>query len=598
MDTQTNLARFILIAPLVIAVCIQLFGRKHHSLSAKVSVIAVCLTFVAAAFVFFGPDATPPGEPWLDFGPAFRVPIGLAVDHLSKVMLLIVTGIGSLVQIYSLVYMGEDESKARYFGNMSFFMFSMLGIVLANNFVMMFIFWELVGVSSYLLIGHWFTREAAAAAANKAFITNRIGDFGFMIGILMFWSASGTFVFSEMQAALPTLTLSSGFLTTTVLLIFCGAVGKSAQVPLHVWLPDAMEGPTPVSALIHAATMVAAGVYMLARVSFLIALSGDAQMVIAAIGAITALFAALVATQQDDIKRILAYSTLSQLGYMIMAIGLKAEGAAIFHLFTHAFFKALLFLGAGAIIHALHHEQDIWKMGGLGKRMKWTSYTFAAGTLALTGCPGLSGFFSKDTILVAAYNNSLWFFVPAVLTAFLTAYYMARLCVVVFFGKARTETAAHGHDGPIAMTGPLVILGVLSVIAGYGTAGYFITGPAESINWVVTILAVSAFVGGALSGSFLYWGQSTDPILIPALKRKLYIDELYAALIAGSQDLLASIAGWFDKWILDGVIVRGLSSGAWGLGFVLRFFQFGNLQAYAFLFGVGVVAMIYLLVFR
>jgi len=600
MNTQAYFPWFILFAPLVSAVVIQLFGRKHGASSAKLSVATVWLTLVAAAFVFFGPDSTQANEiPWLDFGPAFRVPIGFAIDHLSKVMLLIVTGVGALVHTYSMVYMAEDESKGRYFGNLSLFMFSMLGIVLANNFVMMFIFWELVGVSSYLLIGHWFTREAAAAAANKAFICNRIGDFGFMLGILMIWGASGTLVFSEMQTALPTLTLSSGFLTTAVLLIFCGAVGKSAQVPLHVWLPDAMEGPTPVSALIHAATMVAAGVYMLARVSFLIAPTADAQTVITAVGTITALFAALVATQQDDIKRILAYSTLSQLGYMVMAIGLKAPGAAMFHLFTHAFFKALLFLGAGAIIHALHHEQDIWKMGGLSKRMKWTFYTFTAGYLALIGCPFFSGFFSKDTILVAAYQKDvLWFFVPALLTAFLTAFYMTRLYVVVFFGKARTEAAAHGHDGPPAMTGPLLILAALSVVAGYRTGAYFIPGAEESLNWVVLILAVSAFLGGVFSGWLLYKGQSTDPILIPPLKKKLYIDELYAALIAGSQDLLASMSGWFDKWILDGVIVRGLSGGAWGLGFVLRFFQFGNLQAYTFLFGVGVVAMIYLLVFR
>jgi NADH-quinone oxidoreductase subunit L len=601
MNTQANFPWFILLAPLASAVLIQLFTRKNRSFSALLSVTSVCFTFLAAIFIFFGPDSTAPNEiPWLDFGAAFRVPIGLTVDHLSKVMLLIVTGIGALVHIYSLVYMADDESEGRYFGNLSVFMFSMLGIVLANNFAMMFIFWELVGVSSYLLIGHWFTREAAAAAANKAFITTRIGDFGFMIGILMIWGASGTLVFSEMRAALPGLTLSAGFLTTAVLLIFCGAIGKSAQVPLHVWLPDAMEGPTPVSALIHAATMVAAGVYMLARVSFLIAPTPDAQTVIAGIGAVTALFAALVATQQNDIKRILAYSTLSQLGYMIMAIGLKAPGAAMWHLFTHASFKALLFLGAGAIIHELHHEQDIWKMGGLGKRMKWTCYTFTAGTLALTGFPGFSGFFSKDSILVAAYEspNMIWFFIPALLTAFLTAFYMTRLYVVVFFGNPRSAAAGRGHDGPPAMTVPLIILGALSVLAGYGTRAYFIPGPAESLNLIVTALAITAFVGGALAGWLLYKGQNTDPILIPPLKNKLYIDELYAALIAGSQDLLASLAGWFDKWILDGVVVRGLSGGAWGLGFVLRFFQFGNLQAYTFLFGVGVVAMIYLLVFR
>ena len=599
MNDYAHFPWFILLAPLISAVGIQLFTRKHRSLSSMISVTSVCFTLLASALVFFGPDSVEPNEvPWLDFGPAFRVPLGVTIDHLSKIMLLIVTGIGALVHIYSLVYMAEDEGEGRFFGNLSLFMFSMLGIVLANNFAMMFIFWELVGVSSYLLIGHWFTRDSAAAAANKAFITNRIGDFGFMLGILMIWGASGTLVFSEIATKFPSLNLPPAFLTLTVLLIFCGAVGKSAQVPLHVWLPDAMEGPTPVSALIHAATMVAAGVYMLARISFLIEPSADAQTVIAAVGATTALFAALLATQQDDIKRILAYSTLSQLGYMIMAIGLAAPGAAMFHLFTHAFFKALLFLGAGAIIQALHHEQDIWKMGGLSRTMKWTFYTFTAGYLALIGCPFFSGFFSKDAILLAAYDRNIWCFVPALLTAFLTAFYMTRLYVVVFLGKPRTEAAKHGHDGPPAMTVPLMILGVFSIIAGWGTSGFFHAELESSHGLLVTLMATSAFLLGASSGWIFYNGQFKDPIVIPPLKHKLYIDELYAALIAGTQDLLASISGWFDKWILDGFFVRGLSGAAWGTGFVLRFFQFGNLQAYAFLFGVGVVGMIYLLVFR
>jgi len=474
---------------------------------------------------------------------------------------------------------------------------------------MMFIFWELVGVSSYLLIGHWFHRDTAAAAANKAFLTNRIGDFGFMLGILMVWTATGTVVFTEIQAKLPLLSLTAGFTAVAVLLVFCGAVGKSAQVPLHVWLPDAMEGPTPVSALIHAATMVAAGVYMLARIFFLIELSELAQTVIAWTGIITAILAALMATQQDDIKRVLAYSTLSQLGYMISAIGLAAPGAAMFHLFTHAFFKALLFLGAGAVIHALHHEQDIWKMGGLSKKMKVTFLTFTAGYLALIGTPFFSGFFSKDAILLAAWNShSYGIFAFALLTAFLTAFYMTRLFVVVFFGEGRSDAAKHGHDGPAAMTLPLVILAVLSVIAGYGfisdkALGEHLLHNLHAIHekggaGLVMTLATLAFAAGSLGGFMLYKGQSKDPILIPFFKNKFYFDELYAALIAGTQDLLAAISRFLDQWLIDGVLVRGLSGAAWAVGFTFRFLQMGNLQGYAFIFGLGVITMIYLLVLR
>ncbi|MEP6670295.1 MAG: NADH-quinone oxidoreductase subunit L [Chthoniobacter sp.] len=598
---------FILLAPLVSAILIQLFTRKSRGVSATISVLSVSFTLIASLFVFFGHDGTSE-IPWLDFRPAFYVPIGVTIDELSKLMLLVVTGIGTLVHIYSLVYMKEDESEARFFGNLSLFMFSMLGIVLANNFAMMFIFWELVGVSSYLLIGHWFTRDTAAAAANKAFIANRIGDFGFMLGILMVWTATGTVVFSEMQASLPTLSLTAGFLTLSALLIFCGAIGKSAQFPLHVWLPDAMEGPTPVSALIHAATMVAAGVYMLARVSFLIQLSATALTVIASIGMITAVLAALIATQQDDIKRILAYSTLSQLGYMICAIGLAAPGAAMFHLFTHAFFKALLFLGAGAIIHAMHHEQDIWKMGGLSKKMKWTSLTFAAGYLALIGFPGLSGFFSKDVILLAAWQQSPLIFILALFTALLTAFYMTRLFVVVFLGNTRSPAADHAHDGPLTMTAPLIILAVLSVIAGWSIVAPHALGEtfSQAIETIeksggripVMILATGAFLIGAGASFVLYKGRSQEPVPFAPFRDKLYFDEIYAALIAGTQDLLATLARFIDQWLIDGVLVRGSSGLAWATGFVLRFLQFGNLQGYAFLFGLGVVATIYLLVFR
>src|SRR5437773_3359286 len=394
-------------------------------------------------------------------------------------MLVLVSGVGALIHIYSLGYMRDDSGKSRYFASLSLFMFSMLGSVLASNFVMMFIFWELVGLCSYLLIGHWFERDSAADAAKKAFITNRIGDFGFMLGILMVWGATGSVVFDDIIPQLWRVTSNPTFLTICVLLIFCGAVGKSAQSPLHVWLPDAMEGPTPISALIHAATMVAAGVYMLVRVGFLVQASPDALCVIAWIGTITAVMAALIATQQDDIKRILAYSTVSQLGYMVMAIGLASGEAAMFHLFTHAFFKALLFLGAGSIIVMLHHEQNIWKMGGLAGRLGITFPTFMVGTLSLIGFPPFSGFFSKDAILALAYEKNQKMFWLALVTAFLTAFYMLRLVVVVFFGKPRSDQARAGREAPWVMLIPLIVLAIPAFASGFSFVAKIFRLPGE-----------------------------------------------------------------------------------------------------------------------
>src|SRR6202163_2084200 len=363
----------ILFTPFVSALAIVLVTERSKKLSSYISVGAVAISFVFSLGVFFGQDGSASFN-WIDLG-VFQVKIGYLINDLTKLMLLVVSGVGLLIHIYSLGYMADDKGRARYFCGLSLFTFSMLGIVLANNFIMMFIFWELVGVSSYLLIGHWFFNPAPPDAANKAFLANRIGDFGFMLGILLVWSASGTVSFEELSQHWSTLGLSPGFMTAAALLIFCGAIGKSAQFPLHVWLPDAMEGPTPVSALIHAATMVAAGVYLLVRVAFLIQASQTTLLVIAWIGTITALLGALMATQQSDIKRILAYSTISQLGYMVMAVGLTSNEAAMFHLFTHAFFKALLFLAAGSIIVSLHHEQNIWKMGGLAQKLKITFAT-------------------------------------------------------------------------------------------------------------------------------------------------------------------------------------------------------------------------------
>jgi NADH-quinone oxidoreductase subunit L len=598
METAKLFPWFILLNPLIAAVLILVATRKNHGLSATISTLSAFFGLAAAACAWSLPEVHSAVQ-WLDFGKALQVPLGVKLDHLAKAMLLVVTGIGFLVHLYSTVYMEHDESKARFFGHLSLFMFSMLGIVLADNFAMMFIFWELVGVSSYLLIGHWFTKDSAGKAANKAFIMNRLGDFGFMLGILMLWATAGTVTFDGLAAQTSVLAKNPVFLSAAVLLVFCGAVGKSAQFPLHTWLPDAMEGPTPVSALIHAATMVAAGVYMLARLAFLITLSPCAGMTIAWIGAITSILAALMATQQDDIKRVLAYSTLSQLGYMVMAAGIAPNtegGPAMFHLFTHAFFKALLFLGAGAVIHALHHEQDIWKMGGLSKTMRITTATFALGTLALTGCPGLAGFFSKDAILLAAYEHNKLIFGVALVTAFLTAFYMTRLFVVAFLGKARTEAAHHGHDCPRRMTWPLVILAFLSIFAAYGAVPHWFGVEHGNAGAFVPTLAILAFVAGTAVGWVLYNGVEKEPLPLGLFRNKFYFDEIYGAIVSGTQDVLAFIAAGVDA-VISG-IVRATGVVTVGLGYALRLFQVGNVQAYAFIFGLGVVGLIYFLVFR
>src|SRR5881409_412147 len=488
----------ILLAPLSSATVITLFTLRWRALSSFISIGAVLGSFVCSCLIFTRQGISAREFSWIDFVGVFRVPFGFVLDNLSKTMLVLVSGVGSLIHIYSLGYMRDDEGKSRYFAALSLFMFAMLGIVLANNFVMLFIFWELVGFTSYVLIGHWFYRDAAADAANKAFITTRVGDFGFMIGILMLWMATGSVVFTEVAPQMSTLTGHPMFLTVVALLIFCGAIGKSAQFPLHVWLPDAMEGPTPISALIHAATMVAAGVYMLVRVAFVIQSSQTALLVIAWIGTITAVMAALIATQQNDIKRILAYSTLSQLGYMVMAVGLASNDAAMFHLFTHAFFKALLFLGAGSIIVMLHHEQNIWQMGGLASRLRVTFITFVVGALALIGCPPFSGFFSKDAILALAYERNTPIFAVALFTAFLTAFYVIRLFVVVFFGKPRSPAARNSRESPPVMTVPLIALALLATFGGFSFfARKFLALPVErEVAIVVPALAIVALIAG------------------------------------------------------------------------------------------------------
>ena len=590
----------ILLVPLLSAAVITLFTLRWKTLSSAISIAAVLASFTCSCLIFAHSTTGAAEFTWIRISGVFQVPLVLTLDQLSRTMAVLVSGVGAIIHIYSLGYMRDDEGKSRYFAALSLFMFAMLGIVLANNFVMLFMFWELVGFTSYLLIGHWFYRNAAADAAKKAFITTRIGDFGFMVGILMVWMATGSIVFAEIAPRMSALSTHSTFVTVFALLIFCGAIGKSAQFPLHVWLPDAMEGPTPISALIHAATMVAAGVYMLVRVAFVIQSSQTALLVIAWIGTITAVMAALIATQQNDIKRILAYSTLSQLGYMIMAVGLASGDAAMFHLFTHAFFKALLFLAAGSVIVMLHHEQNIWKMGGLARKLPITFATFAVGTLALIGCPPFSGFFSKDAILALAYERNVPIFAVVLFTAFLTAFYMIRALMIVFLGKPRSDIARESCESPAVMTVPLIVLAILATLGGFAFfARNFLTLPVEKeVAIVVPVLAIGALAAGSALAVILYRNRPSEPVDLELLRHKFYFDEFYAWLISWTQELLARISAFVDRWIIDAGAVGGSSRGTWGIGALLRLIQVGNLQAYVFLFGLGVVAIIYFAVFR
>jgi len=598
-----TLPALLLIIPLLSAIAILLVTRRLAAISSYISVGAATAMLVCSVLLLVTGNS---GETvffqWIKVGD-LSLDIGFTLDKLSRGMMFVVTSIGWLVHVFSLGYMNEDAGKARYFAGLSLFMFSMTGIVLANNFAMMFIFWELVGVSSYLLIGHWFTKNSAAEASKKAFLTNRIGDFGFMAGILILWGLTGSISFSGIGQALPAATAATPLLVTAAALcIFCGAVGKSAQVPLHVWLPDAMEGPTPVSALIHAATMVAAGVYMLFRVTFLIAASATAADIIAWTGGITALMAALMATQQNDIKKILAYSTLSQLGYMVMAIGLLAGEAAMFHLFTHAFFKALLFLGSGAVIYACHHEQDIWKMGGLMKKTPKTFLTFAIGTAALIAVPFTSGFWSKEAILAAAHSENghpVLFWIAGGVAA-LTAFYMVRLFVVAFLGKSRSQNAEHAHEVPELMWVPLAILAVPALLAGFAPFADLFSATRPDVHFHLGIeffVSVAALVIGGGAAFVLYRGKDKDPVNISLLAKKFYLDEIYIGFIRIFQDGIAIVAKVLDDYVVNGVLVRGGSGLANGAGEILRRLQGGSLQTYALFFGIGVIFLIYLAVF-
>ena len=647
----------ILFLPLLAAGVITLFTQRSRTASALLSIGAIVTGFVLTlSFIAangFHPAVTEISTNWLSIG-NLNIDFGLKLDALSLMMMLIVTGVGGAIHIYSFGYMSEDRGFSRFFACMSLFTFSMLGIVLANNFIQLFIFWELVGVSSYLLIGFWFEKPSAADAAKKAFITNRLGDFGFLLGILLIWDMCGSLDFGSIEKVLTASGTFSGSplayaaadvfwkgcLTIAGLLIFCGAMGKSAQFPLHVWLPDAMEGPTPVSALIHAATMVAAGVYMLCRTIFIF--TPDALTVVAWIGGFTALLAALIAIQQNDIKRILAYSTLSQLGYMIMAVGLSGPTPAMFHLTTHAFFKALLFLGAGSVIIALHHEQDIWKMGGLRKKMPVTFWTFIIGTLALCGVPPFSGFYSKDSILAQALEQKNYpLFALGVVVAGLTTFYMFRLFYVAFLGERRTgvapvshskEAAQAGdeslrqagslsyepHESPPVMAWPLRALAVFAVIGGViGISGIFDSQfisdtHAERASTflqklfepfahapIVAIIGLLAVAAGFIAARMLYRNAGNDPLpaklggLATAMKNRFYFDEIYEATFIRAHDFIAAVMDWIDRWLVDWAGIGLVRGGTDITGRALRLMQTGNLQTYAFLFVLGVAVVLW-----
>ena len=607
--------------------------------------------FAVAVVVFSNFRSLHPEDPviyrywsWIPVG-TLQVDFAFQVDQLSLVMLLIVTGVGSLIHLFSIGYMKEDPGYARYFAYLNLFVFFMLVLVLGASFPVMFVGWEGVGLCSYLLIGFWFTDAANATAGRKAFIMNRIGDFGFMVAMFMIFWSMGSLDFATVFEHAPTALAPGGAAITAItLFLFLGCTGKSAQIPLYTWLPDAMAGPTPVSALIHAATMVTAGVYLVARCNLLFAMAPVSSAVVAGVGALTALFAATIALKQWDIKRVLAYSTVSQLGYMFLAVGTGAMTAGIFHLATHAFFKALLFLGSGSVIFAMHrayhhthvHEdaQDMRNMGGLARYMPWTAALMWIATLAIAGLPPLAGFFSKDEILTAAHARghvqAIWlvFWGFGLVTALLTAFYMTRLMLYTFHGPNRTGEAerAHLHEAPWIMTGPLAVLGLLTLLGGLlnvpelyrGSAWLHhwlepVTAPgaalipdvhlSRSSEWLLVGIAVLTAVVGVVGA----WRLLKPAELVPAkqapeergfariLRHKWYVDEIYDALFVRPLMWLSREILWkrVDQQAIDGAAVNGAARGARALGWANRWLQTGQVGTYVAVFVVGVLLLLW-----
>ena len=561
---------------------------------------------------------------WIPVGD-LQLSFSYQIDSLSLLMAVMVTGVAFLIHVYSIGYMSGDKGFARFFAYMNLFTFMMLNLVLADNYVLMFLGWEGVGLCSYLLIGFWYEDEANASAGKKAFIVNRIGDFGFLIGILLLFTTFGSFTFSEIFSQLGGYETGDRVITAITLLLFMGAVGKSAQIPLYVWLPDAMAGPTPVSALIHAATMVTAGVYMVARSSFLYVLAPASMTLIAVVGALTAIYAASIALTQNDIKKVLAYSTISQLGYMFLALGVGAFAAGMFHLLTHAFFKGLMFLAAGSVMHALSNEQNMNHMGGLRKEIPKTYITFLAGALAISGIPGLSGFFSKDEILWQAYSSpagGFWLWIIGAAAAGLTAFYIFRLIFLTFFGESRWKEGTHPHESPGVMTIPLMILALLSVAGGYigvpallggsNKLHHFLEanlaqlpsagGVAHSTMEEYILMAVSVLIAVAgITMAYIFYVKSPElprklagkfQRIYKLLNNKYYVDELYDFLFVRTT---VKVARWlwrsFDVIVIDGLVN---SSGKLLIigGRYLRKTQSGLVQNYALSIFIGGLLMI------
>jgi len=594
----------------------NLLGRRF------VSVVACGLPIVAfAVAVKATQELMAAGTPlmqtvftWAQFGDR-SFEIGFYFDRLTAVMTLIVTGVGSLIHVYSTGYMHEDKSYARYFAYLNLFLFFMLMLVLGRSLLVLFVGWEGVGLASYLLIGFWFEDPEKAAAGKKAFITNRVGDAGFLLGMFLLYRALGTLQMDQINAAF--LAGPVGVSASLVgVCLFIGATGKSAQIPLHVWLPDAMAGPTPVSALIHAATMVTAGVYLVARLNGIFLHAPEASAQVATIGLATAFFAATIALVQNDIKKVLAYSTISQLGFMFLAAGVGAYGVAVFHLYTHAFFKACLFLGAGSVIHAMSGEQDIRRMGGLARKIPVTFVTFAIATAAIAGLPPLAGFFSKDEILWFAFaserGGAPWLFAVAAATALMTAFYMFRLLWLTFFGTGRMDeqTAHHIHESPWSMAGVLVVLAVLSTVGGFFSVPHFLEGllPLPAVRpelhhyeTPLIVLSVVIALAGLAAAAWFYSGNGARAERARAhvqplhqlLSGKYFIDELYEALLGRPirwiSDRIFLRLG--DRLLLDGTL-NGMASTARGAAGLLARVQTGNLHFYAFLVLAGLAVVL------
>lgn len=644
MDHQILIA-ILLLSPLVGFILNGTrFRSQNYILAGSIATAAVAVSFVCSVLLMSDLIAAPVDQrrlvanffEWISVG-GLKINAGFVVDQISSIMILIITGVGSLIHLFSIGYMHHDKGVTKYFAYLNLFIFNMLILVLGDSLVTMFVGWEGVGLCSYLLIGFWFSDSAKAAAGMKAFITNRIGDAAFIIGMFILFFSFGTLNMFELNALAPTVAEASwmGAATLGTLMLFIGATGKSAQVPLYVWLPDAMAGPTPVSALIHAATMVTAGVYMIVRLNPLFVAAPNTMMVIAIIGAVTAVMAATIGLTQFDIKKVLAYSTVSQLGYMFLAVGVGAFGAGMLHLMTHAFFKALMFLGSGSVIHAMHEEQDIRKMGGLKKYLPITHFTFLMGWLAIIGFPLFSGFFSKDEILWQAYSSprgSVFFWIAGVAGALLTAFYMTRLMALTFWGASRVSKDVHPHESPAPMTIPLIVLAVLSVVGGFIGVPHVIgeylghlpnywadwldplirklpeTGAPHTAAEEWGLMATSVVL--ALSSAFFAYriytnNKGTNEKIAKAVgplytlvNNKYFVDEAYFGgiinpLVRLSQNLWTYIdVNFIDKTTH---LISDLTKGA---GSLVRSFQTGNMQQYAMYIGLGVVVVLTFVLMR